>query len=209
MTSLKAEMVERDGINQKLRDEAAENSEDLKKRLEELDMSIKDKEEHIAQLPREEGTTPETEIPTEFMEAAAALLRGAAISGEQLDRLFQVLPMPPVSSRPKLTDPLSIVRATGPGAVQRRCVPRLYRRTAARRRSGGIRRPGSAHARAGARPLRLGGARAHGGPACRPRDGRRLLPLGPHPWPPSGRLSAPAPALLCAAFEWQGHIEGA
>ena len=94
VTALKAELEEIESIKLKLANEAVENSEDLKKKFEELEISIKMKEEQIAELPRDELNTPETEIPSEFMEAAQNLLRGLAISGEELDRLFQVFCSP-------------------------------------------------------------------------------------------------------------------
>ena len=90
ITNVRKEREEAETIKLKLAEEGTENADELRKTLEELEVSIKAKEHEISQLPRDEENTAETEIPTEFTEAATVLLSGSAVSGEQLDRLFQV-----------------------------------------------------------------------------------------------------------------------
>ncbi len=90
ITALKCDREELEGIKLKLSEENVENAEGLKAKLDELELAIKERENNIANLPRDELNMPETEMPPEFTEAAEALLRGEAVSGEQLDRLFQV-----------------------------------------------------------------------------------------------------------------------
>jgi hypothetical protein len=90
ITALKCDREEQESIKSKLSEENVEDVDGLKAKLDELELTMKDRAILIANLPRDELNTPETELPAEFMEAAEALLRGEAVSGEQLDRLFQV-----------------------------------------------------------------------------------------------------------------------
>jgi hypothetical protein len=111
-----------EGIKLKLSEENVENAEGLKAKLEELELAIKDSLNSIANLPRDELATPETEMPAEFMDAAEALLRGEAISGEQLDRLFQVSDPPSLARahrRPRMRPRPQHPRCTTRGAPRR------------------------------------------------------------------------------------------
>mmetsp|Transcript_43900 Transcript_43900/g.117206 ORF Transcript_43900/g.117206 Transcript_43900/m.117206 type:complete len:164 (+) Transcript_43900:1-492(+) len=51
---------------------------------------IKQLEEEMARLPRNEEETPESQIDAVFQSAASTLLRGEAVSGESLDQLIKV-----------------------------------------------------------------------------------------------------------------------